>query len=70
MSTRATTTSDDSSGDEDDIELTFQRAKSMKVQELRNELEKRGVNSKGKKKTLINRVKYYASRGQYIYHCF
>ncbi len=50
MSTRATITNDDSTDDEDDIELTFQRAKSMKVQELTNELEKRGVNSKGKRK--------------------
>merc|ERR1712228_620255 len=52
--------------DEDDYSasndaLTVEIARTMKVNELRQKLEELGVKSNGSKKTLINRVRYYAT---------
>ena len=52
-----------SSSDDEYPPLTFNEAKKMQVGELREELKKRGINSIGSKKKLVNRVKYYCGRG-------
>eukprot|EP01083_Nonionella_stella_P277321 942741_1 len=55
--------SDKQTTDNEYDELSYAQAKALDPQILRQELAKREVNSKGSKKTLLNRVKYYSSRG-------
>lgn len=58
--------SDKNENDEEELpELTFNEAKKMSVAELREEMKKRGINAKGSKKKLINRIRYYSGRGMY-----
>ena len=47
--------------DSDDSKFTYKNCKKMKLSELKKELLKRGINSTGTKKKLLNRVKYWIS---------
>ena len=49
--------------DEEYPPLSFQEAKKMSVNELREEMKKRGLNAEGSKKKILNRVRYYLGRG-------
>ena len=44
-------------------ELTLEDAKKMTLSVLREEMKKRGLNSTGTKKKLLNRIRYYKGRG-------
>ena len=56
-------------GDNVDIEeeyppLIYSEAKKLDVKELRLQMDKRGLNTKGGKKILLNRIKYFQGRPQ------
>ena len=47
--------------------ISYQEAKTMSVDQLRQEMNKRGLNAIGAKKKLLNRIRFYSGHGLYFF---
>lgn len=59
-------TNDKNESDDEYPPITYDEAKKMQVNDLREEMKKRGLNHQGSKKKLVNRIRYYSGRGMVL----